>query len=112
MGAEKNNAQVNFKHALREVAPPRRLHYEFGFSLRNAEVFASNLDVADRLTPYSWFVRFRQLLGFGDLETMFKALCRHDVHVLEKLHKKRFIPRSQLSRLLKGDRFLNGEIYH
>merc|ERR1719161_1709982 len=39
---------------------------------------------------------------------MFKITCRRDVHKLNLIHKKRYRPRKELSKLLKVDPLLTG----
>eukprot|EP00746_Dinoflagellata_sp_MGD_P154983 gnl/MRDRNA2_/MRDRNA2_85150_c0_seq1.p1 gnl/MRDRNA2_/MRDRNA2_85150_c0~~gnl/MRDRNA2_/MRDRNA2_85150_c0_seq1.p1 ORF type:complete len:1957 (-),score=411.71 gnl/MRDRNA2_/MRDRNA2_85150_c0_seq1:251-6121(-) len=104
--AKSCGADANFPHALRANVPTY-LYRHFGFSMRGAEVFAQGLDEDDHLNLFSFSTRLMQTLGFGELETMFRVMRKHEIHTLEKLHKSNYPPRVDLNRLLWGPEHVN-----
>merc|ERR1712139_665042 len=97
--AQGAGVEVSFEQSLKS-ALPMRLKSLFGFSLSGAERFCEALDPSDGVGLYSFLVRLKQLVGFGDLEAMFYVITSRDMVALDYIHKHRYKPRIDLNRLL------------
>jgi len=102
---------VNFEQSIKGHVP-FVLNRQYGFSLRGADRFAAALDPGHEcsLRPFlkmiwlkGFAVRIKQMLGWGDLETMTRVIARKRIHKLDHLHAVRYYPRKQLNKFLPED---------